>query len=127
MALDRELYCMQLSGFWMDVGQPKDFLTGMCLYLDSLKEKKSAELAAGTGIVGNVIIVSPRSFRRHLPYHLLFHILPGTKTVIIFTHAVRNIFFNFAHLISDFYLRRQVFEWTFHLVVVVLVVVLVTI
>ena len=64
MAADGELYCMQLSGFWMDVGQPKDFLIGMCLYLNSLKEKKSAELAAGTAIVGNVIMVSPPSFRR---------------------------------------------------------------
>ena len=57
MASEGELYCMELSGFWMDVGQPKDFLTGMCLYLNSLKEKKSAELAMGPGIVGNVIMV----------------------------------------------------------------------
>jgi len=56
MASEGELYCMELSGFWMDVGQPKDFLTGMCLYLNSLKEKKSAELATGPGIVGNVIM-----------------------------------------------------------------------
>jgi len=28
-----ELYCMELQGFWMDVGQPADFLTGQCLYL----------------------------------------------------------------------------------------------
>ena len=66
MAADGQLYCMQLSGFWMDVGQPKDFLTGMCLYLNSLKEKKAAELAAGAAIVGNVIMVSPPSFRRRL-------------------------------------------------------------
>merc|ERR1712117_648014 len=56
MASEGELYCMELSGFWMDVGQPKDFLTGMCLYLNSLKEKKSTELATGPGIVGNVIM-----------------------------------------------------------------------
>lgn len=28
MATDGELYAMELQGFWMDVGQPKDFLTG---------------------------------------------------------------------------------------------------
>lgn len=28
MAKDGELYAMELQGFWMDVGQPKDFLTG---------------------------------------------------------------------------------------------------
>lgn len=31
MAQDGELYAMELPGFWMDVGQPKDFLTGKCL------------------------------------------------------------------------------------------------
>lgn len=29
MASDQELYAFELSGFWMDVGQPKDFLIGM--------------------------------------------------------------------------------------------------
>lgn len=28
MAAAGQLYAMELSGFWMDVGQPKDFLTG---------------------------------------------------------------------------------------------------
>lgn len=28
MAQDGQLYAMELQGFWMDVGQPKDFLTG---------------------------------------------------------------------------------------------------
>lgn len=36
MAQDGELYAMELPGFWMDVGQPKDFLIGkfldMCIY-----------------------------------------------------------------------------------------------
>ena len=26
-----------LSGFWMDIGQPKDFLRGMALYLSHIK------------------------------------------------------------------------------------------
>ena len=42
----------------MDVGQPKDFLTGMCLYLSSLKQKAPEKLFDGEGIVGNVLIVS---------------------------------------------------------------------
>lgn len=33
MAQDGELYAMELPGFWMDVGQPKDFLTGKYLYI----------------------------------------------------------------------------------------------
>ncbi|GFR76970.1 mannose-1-phosphate guanyltransferase beta [Elysia marginata] len=56
MADDGELFAMELQGFWMDVGQPKDFLTGMCLYLTSLKHKKPELLHQGPGIVGNVLI-----------------------------------------------------------------------
>lgn len=28
MAKEKQLYAFELSGFWMDIGQPKDFLTG---------------------------------------------------------------------------------------------------
>ena len=40
----------------MDVGQPADFLTGMCLYLTSLAGKLSDKLSTGPSIVGNVIV-----------------------------------------------------------------------
>jgi mannose-1-phosphate guanylyltransferase len=51
------LYAMELQGYWMDVGQPKDYLTGLSLHLDSLRKKKPQELAGeGDHIVGNVII-----------------------------------------------------------------------
>lgn len=56
MSQENQLYAMDLNGFWMDVGQPKDFLTGMCLYLTSLKQKNSTLLYTGTGAVGNVLI-----------------------------------------------------------------------
>ncbi|KAK3101170.1 hypothetical protein FSP39_001487 [Pinctada imbricata] len=56
MAQDGDLYAMELQGFWMDVGQPKDFLTGMCLYLTSLREKSPDMLHSGEGIVGNVLV-----------------------------------------------------------------------
>ncbi len=36
MVQDGELHCMDLEGFWMDVGQPRDYLTGIGLYLKSL-------------------------------------------------------------------------------------------
>ena len=43
----------------MDVGQPKDFLTGMCLYLTHLKHINSEKLHENsTEVIGNVIIVS---------------------------------------------------------------------
>ncbi|XP_041350347.1 mannose-1-phosphate guanyltransferase beta-like [Gigantopelta aegis] len=56
MARDCNLFAMELQGFWMDVGQPKDFLTGMCLYLTSLKQKQPEKLYVGPSVVGNALI-----------------------------------------------------------------------
>ena len=58
MCQDAQLYAMELSGFWMDVGQPKDYLTGMCLYLDSLSKKNSDKLFNDSCVVGNVLVVN---------------------------------------------------------------------
>lgn len=49
MARDGQLYAQEINGFWMDIGQPKDFLTGMCLYLNSCKINNSAKLYKGPG------------------------------------------------------------------------------
>ncbi|XP_028908031.1 mannose-1-phosphate guanyltransferase beta isoform X2 [Ornithorhynchus anatinus] len=56
MAREGQLYAMELQGFWMDIGQPKDFLTGMCLYLQSLHQKHPERLHSGPGTVGNVLV-----------------------------------------------------------------------
>mmetsp|Transcript_45011 Transcript_45011/g.73348 ORF Transcript_45011/g.73348 Transcript_45011/m.73348 type:complete len:359 (+) Transcript_45011:169-1245(+) len=56
MASEGELYQMVLPGFWMDIGQPKDYLSGMVLYLASLASKSSDLLSKGPGIQGNVLI-----------------------------------------------------------------------
>lgn len=66
MAKSGQLYCLPLSGFWMDVGQPKDFLTGTHLFLKYLSESEGADkMATGSNIHGNVLIhptatVSPK-------------------------------------------------------------------
>ncbi|XP_014376040.2 mannose-1-phosphate guanyltransferase beta [Alligator sinensis] len=56
MAKDGQLYAMELQGFWMDIGQPKDFLTGMCMYLQSLRVQHPERLHSGPGFVGNVLV-----------------------------------------------------------------------
>jgi len=56
MAESGQLYCMPLEGFWMDVGQPKDFLAGMCLYLNSLKTKSPEILRSGVGFIPPVLV-----------------------------------------------------------------------
>ncbi len=57
MAREAQLFAYELQGFWMDVGQPKDFITGTSLYLRSLRDKNPASLYSGPGAVGNVIVV----------------------------------------------------------------------
>ncbi|XP_061473731.1 mannose-1-phosphate guanyltransferase beta isoform X2 [Rhineura floridana] len=56
MAEQGHLYAMELQGFWMDIGQPKDFLTGMCMYLQSLRMKQPERLHSGPGFMGNVLV-----------------------------------------------------------------------
>ncbi|KAI8016299.1 Mannose-1-phosphate guanylyltransferase 1 [Camellia lanceoleosa] len=56
IAAENKLYAMVLPGFWMDIGQPKDYITGLRLYLDSLRKKSSSKLAVGSHIVGNVLV-----------------------------------------------------------------------
>jgi mannose-1-phosphate guanylyltransferase len=56
-----QLHSFDLEGFWMDVGQPKDFLTGTCLYLSSLSKKGSKLLVpqSQSWVHGGNVMVHP--------------------------------------------------------------------
>lgn len=56
IAADNKLFAFTLVGYWMDVGQPKDYLKGLHLHLDSLRIHRPESLAAGSHIKGNVLI-----------------------------------------------------------------------
>lgn len=56
MAADGALHAMDLEGFWMDVGQPKDYLTGIGLYLKSLETKSPDSIPRGEHFMGNNLI-----------------------------------------------------------------------
>lgn len=56
IAAENKLFAMVLPGFWMDVGQPKDYITGLRLYLDSLHKTSPSKLTKGIFVVGNVLI-----------------------------------------------------------------------
>jgi len=60
MASDGQLFATTLNGFWMDVGQPKDFLAGMGLYLNHLHQTDRSLLVqpTGPGIIPPVMIDS---------------------------------------------------------------------
>ena len=58
---DGLLHSFDLEGFWMDVGQPKDFLSGTCLYLSSLTQKRSKKLTPSSEsfVYGGNVMVDP--------------------------------------------------------------------
>jgi mannose-1-phosphate guanylyltransferase len=58
---DGLLHSFDLEGFWMDVGQPKDFLSGTCLYLSSLARKNSKLLtpASEPYVYGGNVLIDP--------------------------------------------------------------------
>jgi len=56
MADEGQIYQMVLPGYWMDIGQPKDYLSGQTLHLSSLAEHSAAVLAKGDNIKGNCLI-----------------------------------------------------------------------
>lgn len=47
---------MILPGYWMDIGQPHDYLSGQIMYLKSQREADNGVLAGGANIVGNCLI-----------------------------------------------------------------------
>jgi len=57
MAGEGNLFAMELPGFWMDVGQPKDYLLGIGLYLNSLRTSAPEKLTTGKGVIGPVLAV----------------------------------------------------------------------
>jgi len=61
MAIDGQLHSFDLEGYWMDVGQPKDFLTGTCLYLANLAKKQSHLLTppSASFVYGGNVLVDP--------------------------------------------------------------------
>lgn len=58
---DGLLHSFDLEGFWMDVGQPKDFLTGTCLYLSSLAKNNPKMLVSPSEsyVHGGNVMVDP--------------------------------------------------------------------
>jgi len=62
MVRESQLHCMDLEGFWMDIGQPKDFITGTCLYLSHLSalgDSNVKDQQAHKWVVGGNVLVDP--------------------------------------------------------------------
>ena len=69
-----------LIGFWMDIGQPKDFITGTSLYLGHIKQVQPDCLAKGDNFKSPVLVVGWVNFNSINNLHC--------KTVFVFiSHA----------------------------------------
>ena len=55
MAAEETLYQMELPGYWMDIGQPPDYIKGQGMYIQALVEKNSSLLRPGAD--GSAVIV----------------------------------------------------------------------
>jgi mannose-1-phosphate guanylyltransferase len=56
MAADGQIFVFTLDGYWMDIGQPKDYLLGQKLFLQSVRARNPERLASGPNITGDVLI-----------------------------------------------------------------------
>ncbi len=56
MVIENNLHAMRLDGYWMDIGQPRDFLIGTRLHLKSLSNAGSNEVTTSNG---GIIMIHP--------------------------------------------------------------------
>lgn len=56
MSKEGELFAMELQGYWMDVGQPKDFIVGANLFLENASQKNAGILSKHPCVLGNVLV-----------------------------------------------------------------------
>ena len=62
MASDNQLHAFDLKSFWADVGQPKDYLHGTCLFLSHLNKYDSDKLVnvkQSNWVNGGNVLVDP--------------------------------------------------------------------
>ena len=56
IAAEKKLYSMVLKGYWMDIGQPKDYLSGQVLHLAYVRRTNPSSLSTGEYVKDNVLI-----------------------------------------------------------------------
>lgn len=82
MAAEKQLHCMELPGLWMDIGQPKDYLKGVSLYLDMCSKKHPEKLYKSENVIGNCIVVYFILLKQHPSAKISQSALIGPNVVI---------------------------------------------
>lgn len=55
MAEDKELYQYAMPGYWMDIGQPKDYLIGQTMYIEAEMQKQNGVTSEGHNACGIIV------------------------------------------------------------------------
>jgi mannose-1-phosphate guanylyltransferase len=61
VAEEKKLFCLRLTGYWMDIGQPKDYIVGVNLHLASLRAHAPEMLATGPCTIKGNVLIDPRA------------------------------------------------------------------
>jgi len=110
MANEGQLFCMELQGYWMDVGQPKDFITGTCMHLNAMRKKCPELLYSGPGVRGNVM-VHP-SAKVHPEVVIGPNVIVGPEAVIEKGACVsRSILMKGARINSHSWVQNSIIGW----------------
>ncbi|GJD06773.1 Mannose-1-phosphate guanyltransferase beta [Galdieria sulphuraria] len=79
LAAEGLLYAVELDSFWADIGQPKDYLTGMCLYLSNIRNKEPENIMYGPEFIGPDCVIGRDCIVEDGVRLIRTTLLPGTR------------------------------------------------
>eukprot|EP00828_Plagiopyla_frontata_P009180 TRINITY_DN1470_c0_g1_i4.p1 TRINITY_DN1470_c0_g1~~TRINITY_DN1470_c0_g1_i4.p1 ORF type:complete len:363 (-),score=70.00 TRINITY_DN1470_c0_g1_i4:145-1233(-) len=110
MAKDEQLYCFLLEGFWMDIGQPKDFVEGNSLYLNFLRKSEPQLLSDMKNMTGNVLI--DKSAQIHENASIGPNVTIGKNCIIEDGAKLTNcVVFSNSQIGAHSYLNQTIIGW----------------
>lgn len=112
MASQSHLYAMELPNYWMDIGQPKDFLTGQVLHLKSLEERKELQKPKYDGsVVDGSNLIDPSAKIGH-GCVIGPHVVIGANVVVEDgARIVRSTIMNHAKVKAHAYVGNSIIGW----------------
>ncbi|KGG52557.1 mannose-1-phosphate guanyltransferase [Mitosporidium daphniae] len=113
MAYDEQLHAFDLDGFWMDVGQPKDYLAGTGLYLNHLSPKLSKQSLGDLNCVGNILVHPTAKIGADCKLGPDVVIGPGV-TIGDGVRISRSVIFEKCNIKSHSFVQNSIIGWNSH-------------
>lgn len=119
MAAESQIYSMSLPGYWMDVGQPHDFIQGTTLHLAYLSQHTPQQLTSqrdadnenkGITITGNVVISKTANIQQNV--HLGPDVVIGDNVVIEAGARIKHsTVMENTHIKQHAYIAKSIIGW----------------